>query len=180
MDVLIDALQQVVRLKELRRRGWVREQFDHPESVADHLSGSVLLGCILGSQLGVDVGRLVQILAVHDLAESDPEVGDIIPADNVLPEEKERREREAMRKLCKKFPKGDVIVGLWEEFEAGETPEAKAARQLERLDLALQTLEYEQKYQKDLSEFFDFVEKEMHDDLVRDIFFALKKRRPQM
>jgi len=35
------------------------------------------------------------------------------------------------------------MFNLWEEFEKQETPEAKALKQLDKLDAAVQAMEYE-------------------------------------
>lgn len=39
----------------------------------------------------------------------------------------------------------DRIRGLWNEYEAGQTPEAKFVKDLDRLELCLQTVEYERR-----------------------------------
>lgn len=46
---------------------------------------------------GCDMGKVVQLALVHDMAEC--KVGDITPHDNVAPDEKHRRESEAMKFL---------------------------------------------------------------------------------
>ena len=43
---------------------------------------------------------------------------------------------------------------LWQEYETGQTPEAQLARDLDKLDMYAQSLDYEQKFpDKDLLEF---------------------------
>src|SRR3954454_20843223 len=99
-------LAQVGRLKTLKRAGWVRRGVSDPESVADHSFRAAVLAMLLGTDLGVDRDRLVRLLLVHDLAESDPDVGDITPFDGVGPDEKRRRETTAMERLCASFKGG--------------------------------------------------------------------------
>lgn len=93
---LPSALSQIGQLKETVHKGWLRHQIPQPESVADHSFRMAIIGLILGPQLGVDTSKLVQLLLVHDLAESDPTVGDITPFDGVSREDKAQREREAI------------------------------------------------------------------------------------
>ncbi|CDZ97876.1 Predicted hydrolases of HD superfamily [Phaffia rhodozyma] len=82
---------------------------------------------------------------VHDLAEAH--VGDITPVDGVSKEEKHRREREAMRSFLEDMLHGGEaarrIGALWDEYEDGITPEAKFVKDLDRLELTLQAIEYE-------------------------------------
>src|SRR6266511_6098631 len=113
MEELLKALSQIGNLKDLPRAGWVREQVPHPESVAEHSFRSMVLALVLGPQLGVDVGKVLCLLLVHDLAESDPAVGDITPFDGVAPEEKHRRESAAMARLCAALPNGEDVLSLW-------------------------------------------------------------------
>jgi putative hydrolase of HD superfamily len=155
MEELLKALTQIGNLKVLPRAGWVREQVPHPESVADHSFRSMVLALVLGPQLGVDVGKVLRLLLVHDLAESDPTVGDITPCDGVAPEEKHRRESEAMERLCAAFPSGEQVLSLWREYEEGASPEASAAKQLDALEMALQATEYEKRHGKELECFLE-------------------------
>lgn len=38
---------------------------------------------------------------------------------------------------------GGMIVGLWEEYEAAVTPEARLVKQIDKFEFALQAHEYE-------------------------------------
>src|SRR5581483_9469226 len=98
MHELLARLSQIGDLKRLPRAGWVRAHVPEAESVAEHSFRAAVLALALAPALGVDTGRLVQLLLAHDLPESDPAVGDITPYDGVPAEEKHRREREAMER----------------------------------------------------------------------------------
>jgi putative hydrolase of HD superfamily len=168
MEEVLRALSQTGRLKELARAGWVREGVPRPESVAGHSFRAALLALALVPELGADTNKLVRMLLVHDLAESDPAVGDITPYDGIPPEEKHRRERAAMERLCAALPNGAEMLALWGEYEEGRTPEARLAKQLDALEMALQAAEYEREYGLDLARFRDHARARLtHPRLVR-------------
>ena len=54
------------------------------------------------------------VSAVHDIAECI--VGDITPHDNVTPEDKHKREMDAMEKLVKNLPGGYMFKYIGEPF----------------------------------------------------------------
>ena len=148
---VVAALEQIGRLKTIPRTGWVRAGVPEAESVADHSYRTVVLALLLGDQLGVDTDRLIRLLVIHDLAES--EVGDLTPED-VTPGEKRRLEDAAMQRLCRKLPNGDKVGELWREYSEHRSPEAKLAKELDTLEMGLQAHEYARQHpQVDLSKF---------------------------
>lgn len=119
------------------RRGWVNRGIKHPETVGEHMRECVKIASEMADEFGVDCDHLMALLAVHDLPASDSSVGDIIPViegiipgDGISPADKLVRERAAMEKICAGLPEGAAMLELWNEFEEGETPEAKAAKQI--------------------------------------------------
>ena len=162
-DTLLDFLEQAGRLKRLRRKGWVDRGVAEPESVADHSYRLALLALLAGSLWpGIDVSRAVILALVHDLPEAL--AGDQTPFDRQLeagvdpaqlfrsrpsysPEaeaEKSARERAALRQMVARLPDElrRLLSEAWEEYEAGVTPEARLVRQLDKLETALQAIEY--------------------------------------
>lgn len=81
----------------------------------------------------VDIGRAVQMCVVHDIVEI--EAGDTFAYDTKGNADKTKREKEAADKLFAMLPadQGKLIRELWEEFDAMETPEAKYAACMDRL-----------------------------------------------
>lgn len=143
MEPLIRFFAQATRLKTLKRAGWGRCGVEACESVADHTFGVALLAlCLLPKNPvhGIDRDHCVAIALAHDLAESV--VGDITPHDAVEPEEKHRREEAAMRELAATLG-DDELLNLWQEFEQGETEEAKCVRDLDVIEMAHQAKVYE-------------------------------------
>lgn len=141
-----DLAAEAVRLKEVRRAGWLRVGITDPESVAAHSWGVALL-VLLRCPPELDRGRLLAMAILHDLAEV--ETGDLTPHDGVSREEKHRRESIAMRRLLAGRPD---LLALWEEAEARLTPEARFLKQLDTLEMGVQARRYKENG-SDVSEF---------------------------
>src|SRR5262245_1240669 len=101
------------------------------DSVAEHLLRTAYIAFALGSMVpGVDRSKLVLLCLLHDLPEA--RTGDLnyenkkyVTAD----------EDAAVRDLCKTLPFGGDIQALINEFNAGETPEARLASDCDQLEL---------------------------------------------
>lgn len=81
----------------------------------------------------VDIGRAVQMCVVHDLVEIY--AGDTFAYDAAGNADKEEREKAAADRLFAELPpdQGGMIRALWEEFDAMETPDARYAACMDRL-----------------------------------------------
>lgn len=81
----------------------------------------------------VDIAKVMIMCLVHDLVEIY--AGDTYAFDEKAKETQQQREQEAAQKLFAMLPKdqADELRGLFEEFEAYETPEAKFARCMDNL-----------------------------------------------
>lgn len=82
---------------------------------------------------GTDIGRVVEMLLVHDVVEID--AGDTFAFDAAANVDKEERETLAAERLFGLLPDDDGrrLRALWDEFEEGETPTARFANALDRL-----------------------------------------------
>jgi putative hydrolase of HD superfamily len=187
LDALLAVLSDVGRLKTLRRAGWVRAGVPEPESVADHSYRVAVLALLIGPRLGLNVDRLVRLALLHDLAEA--RVGDLTPLNAGSPGEKAARESEAFADIVGGLSEGPALYDLWREYEGGATPEARIAKQLDKLELALQTLEYEQAALSEptaaplagprwADEFWASARSGLSEPLLIALFDRLAKRRP--
>ncbi|EGG12679.1 uncharacterized protein MELLADRAFT_32510 [Melampsora larici-populina 98AG31] len=145
-DGMLQFMHIIEKLKTTKRAGWVREEAKQPESIADHMYRMAMLAMMSQDDPALDVPKCVMLAIVHDLAEA--EVGDITPLDGISREEKHRREEQAMKRFTHELlPAGSVagkrIWDLWQEYEQGETREAKFVKDIDRFELALQGVEYE-------------------------------------
>ncbi|KIP02733.1 hypothetical protein PHLGIDRAFT_20410 [Phlebiopsis gigantea 11061_1 CR5-6] len=145
------------RLKTQKRTGWVDHNVPEPESISDHMYRMAILA-MCTSDASLDVSKCVMMALVHDLAEA--QVGDIAPREEIPKVEKRRLETEAMHNFTHEMlhdsPAAQRILALWEEYEAGESAEARFVKDLDRFEMASQAFEYEKNHgMKTLQPFFD-------------------------
>jgi putative hydrolase of HD superfamily len=137
LDGLLAFLRRAERLKDATRSGYTSE--GRPESVAEHTWRLCLMALLLAEHFpAVDFARLVRMCIVHDLGEA---VGGDIPApEQAGGEGKAAQERRDLLTLLDPLPARlrDEIAGLWDEYEAAATPEAKLAKALDKLETILQ------------------------------------------
>ena len=156
----VEFAKLVGKLKTTPRTGWVRRGVPRYESVADHSWRVAMLSLLLSNDDHIDVSKCMAMAMVHDVAESI--VGDIAPDDNVTKEEKARLENDAMTLIATKLEEATMnpsaknrLVRLFHEYEDRESNEAKAVKDLDMLDMIIQASEYEERFDMDLSEFFE-------------------------
>lgn len=140
-EALLRSFVRMTALKGLYRQGWLKRDVpeSRAESVGDHSFGTALLVLLTAGRppfADVDRDKCLRMALVHELGEVY--AGDITPVDGVSKEEKYRRERDAFLAVTAGLPDADELLALWEEFEAGESPEAKLLRRLDRLEMGIQ------------------------------------------
>jgi len=177
---LLAAYLEINHLKQLYRQGWLRAGISREqcESVADHIYAMSMLAWLVvdaGLAPGMDRDKALRMVLAHELGEIY--TGDIIPGDRVPPEEKQRLEREALLSVAGKLPFGQEFVDLWEEFEAGESPEARLVRQLDRLEMALQALVYEKQGHRNMSSFFHSAEEAVRSPELKELLETVQRLR---
>ncbi|HEY3290978.1 MAG TPA: HD domain-containing protein [Anaerolineae bacterium] len=154
---LIQAYFEFNQLKQLYRQGWLRRGVppEKCESVAEHtFSMAVLAMSIADAHFPeLDQLKVLRMVLLHDFGEIY--AGDITPADGVSAEDKHAREEASVEKVFNKLPIGKPFLNLWQEYEAGETAEARYVRQIDRLDMAMQAAVYHRQGQLDGHEFLN-------------------------
>jgi putative hydrolase of HD superfamily len=141
---IIYAYFELCHLKQLYRQGWLRRGAPRQrcESIAEHSFGVALLALWLAQgRPELDVDKAVRMALLHDLGEVY--AGDIIPSDGVSEAEKRQREARAVVQILSRLPEGQDFIDLWDEFEAGVSPEARFVRQIDRLEMGLQAAVYQ-------------------------------------
>ena len=132
-DAYLDFFRAAGRLKDTLRSG--HTPGGRPESTAEHTWRLCLMALVLEDELGVDTGRLLRLLVVHDLAEA---VRGDVPAP-AQTGDKTAEERTDLLALLETLPRSAAagLVALWDEYNAATTPEAQAAKGLDRLETLL-------------------------------------------
>lgn len=153
---LLRAYYEFNQLKLLYRQGWLKRGIppEQCESVAEHTLGVAVLALWLLDQHypHLDRDKVLRMALLHDFGEIY--AGDITPADGVLAQEKQSLEAAAVRSIFADLPAGADYVACWEEYEAGETPEARLVRQVDRLEMAFQAGIYRREGLATPEEFF--------------------------
>nr|CAG8534239.1 8181_t:CDS:10 [Entrophospora candida] len=175
---ILDFLHFCEQLKRTKRTGWVDKGIKDPESISDHMHRMSILALLLDDPT-LDRNKCVKMAVVHDLAECI--VGDITPFQGISKSEKNRRESEAMKHLCKELlddsQQSKEIFDLWQEYEDGISNEAKFVKDLDKFELILQAFEYEQSQNKDLEEFFESTKGKFNHSLVKSWVGELYRKR---
>lgn len=92
------------------------------------------------TSLELDTRHVLELVLTHDLVEIY--AGDTYAHDWAAREAAKEREAEAATRLFAELPEdlGRELRGWWDEFEAGETPEAAYARAMDRLQAFAQNV----------------------------------------
>ncbi len=131
----IDFIIEIDKLKQIERQSALCDG-SRQENVTEH-SWHISLMAILLSEYAnstdVDILRVIKMLLIHDLVEIY--AGDTFAYDPVGNSHKEKREREAAQRIFGLLPNDqrEEFHSLWEEFEVMETPEARFASALDKL-----------------------------------------------
>lgn len=133
LDARLAFVEEIDKLKSIERR---TRLIDDPrnENTAEHSWHVATMALALAPHApsGVDINRVIQMLLVHDIVEID--VGDTFAYDTKGNEEKPQKESIAADRIFGILPRktGVEMRKLWEEYEAGETPDGAYAHSIDR------------------------------------------------
>jgi putative hydrolases of HD superfamily len=134
LDSQLRFLVEVDGLKGIIRRTRLVDGSRH-ENSAEHSWHMALCAAVLAEHapIGTDLSRALRMVLVHDAVEVD--AGDTFAFDVTANVGKVERERLAAARIFGLLPpdQAEEMRGLWEEFEAGETPDARFAVAMDRL-----------------------------------------------
>jgi len=132
---------EIDRLKTVLRQTLLTDA-SRQENSAEHSWHLALMAALLAEHAGapVDVARTMTMVLVHDLVEID--AGDAFCYDAAANVGREERERRAAERVFGLLPAEQAagLRALWEEFEAGETADARFAVALDRFQPLLQNI----------------------------------------
>lgn len=150
----LSSLCRLLHLKKVQRTGWTRHPIDTGavESVADHSYGVALLA-LLVCPSELDRSRVLELALIHDLAEVV--TGDLTPEDGVDSDVKYASERAALEELIGFHSDKERYLGLLDEYQNCSSPEARFVKSVDKLEMALQSLVYEDDFDVCLQEFRD-------------------------
>ncbi|AAQ60170.1 HD domain-containing protein [Chromobacterium violaceum] len=133
MQNIIDFVLEIDKLKQVTRKTRVLNS-DRYENSAEHSWQIALLASSLAPYAAepVNMDRVVAMLLVHDIGEI--ETGDTIVYAEGGWEERKAQELACVSRIFGMLPEaqGSRFLALWNEFEAGETAEARFAHAADR------------------------------------------------
>ena len=157
----ISFIKEIDKIKYIQRK---TKQFnsDRPENDAEHSWHLAMMTIVLAEHADtpVDVLKVLKMVLIHDIVEID--AGDTFIYDTTKSHTNTDNELMAAKRIFGLLPaeQADEFIAIWEEFETGETNEAKFAKSMDRLEPLLQNtsndggtwkefdVDYQQVYEK--------------------------------
>lgn len=140
LEQQLSFLMEIDKQKEIIRQTYLADG-SRKETDAEHAWHMAVMCMVLSEYANepIDVAKTVMMLLTHDLVEID--AGDTYAYDVQGNATKRDRELKAADRIYGLLPEEqrDYLRALWDEFEAMETPEAKFANTLDKIQPVLLT-----------------------------------------
>lgn len=138
-------LKQLSFIKEIDKIKYIERKTrlfnsNRRENDAEHSWHLAMMALVLAehSNRPIDLLKVIKMVLIHDIVEIDS--GDIFIYDTAKDHDNTEEERKAAKRIFGILPSEQAkeLIAVWEEFEAGETDEAKFAKAVDRLEPLLQ------------------------------------------
>lgn len=134
MEQQMDFILEVDKSKQVVRQTYLADG-SRKENDAEHAWHLAIMAMLMGEHANepVDVLKVIKMVLVHDLVEID--AGDTYAYDVAGNETKRDRELLAAERIFELLPEDQAkeLRALWDEFEEGETAEARFALSLDKI-----------------------------------------------
>ena len=135
----VSFIKEIDKLKYIQRKTKLFNS-DRNENDAEHSWHLAMMTIVLAehSNVPINVLKVLKMVLIHDIVEID--AGDTFIYDTTKSHDNTDEERIAAERIFGLLPKEQAqeFIAIWEEFEAGETNEAKFAKSMDRLEPLLQ------------------------------------------
>jgi len=135
----ISFIKEIDKIKYIQRKTKLFNS-DRTENDAEHSWHLAMMTIVLAehSDTPIDVLRVLKMVLIHDIVEID--AGDTFMYDTEKSHTNTDNEQLAAIRIFGLLPKeqADELIAIWEEFETGETNEAKFAKSMDRFEPLLQ------------------------------------------
>ncbi len=173
-------MEMALKLKDVKRTGWLLREVQEPESVAAHSFNVALLCMLFAGEEKLNVEKCIKLALVHDLHEAL--CGDLILKEHnseygLVLQAKIAAERKSAKKLFSLFPKKKKeLLELSREFFERKTKEAIFVKDMDRLETCLQAFYYAKKRRSNVSldDFFKKAEQEIKTKTGKALFAKVK------
>lgn len=134
LDKLFDFFREIDKEKMIQRQTYLTDSV-RKENDAEHAWHMAIMTILLSEYANeeIDVLKTVTMLLIHDIVEID--AGDTYAYDENAKKSQSDREKKASERIFGLLPeeKKRQMKSLWEEFEEGNTPEARFARTMDNI-----------------------------------------------
>lgn len=135
----IDFIKEIDKVKYIQRKTKLFNS-DRAENDAEHSWHLAMMTLVLAehANVPVDVLKVLKMVLIHDIVEID--AGDTFLYDTTKSHSNTEEERAAAQRIFGMLPEEQAaeFIAIWEEFESGQSEEAKFARAMDRLEPLLQ------------------------------------------
>ena len=132
LDQQVEFCREIDKEKMIKRQTYLTDA-NTKENDAEHAWHMAVMTLLLSEYANeeIDVLRTISMLLIHDIVEID--AGDTFAYDEEAKLSQAERELKAAERIFGMLPEDqkEHFHGLWDEFEAGETPEAKFAHAMD-------------------------------------------------
>lgn len=129
-----DFIKEIDKEKMIKRQTFLSDGVTK-ENDAEHAWHMAIMTILLSEYANesIDVLKTITMILIHDLVEI--KAGDTYAYDEQAKLTQKARELEAADYIFSMLPKdqGEKLRGLWDEFEAGSSPEARFARVMDNI-----------------------------------------------
>lgn len=150
---LTDFVYELGLLKRYRRTGWLIAGVKEPESIADHTFRAAVLASVLAVLEGADPERAALLSLFHDSQET--RLTDIPYLAKRYVTRAPNEEVTADQTADLPGSVADMVTGVVGEYERDASPEARCARDADKLDCLLQAIEYREQGNENIQPWID-------------------------
>ncbi len=139
LDKQIAFIKEIDKIKYIQRKTKLFNS-DRRENDAEHSWHLAMMAIVLSEHANKDIDllKVLKMVLIHDIVEID--AGDTFIYSTTKDHNNTNEELVAAKRIFGMLPKEQAndLIAIWEEFEAGETDEAKFAKGMDRFEPLLQ------------------------------------------
>lgn len=139
LDRQIAFIKEIDKIKYIQRKTKLFNS-DRRENDAEHSWHLAMMAIVLleHANKDIDLLKVLKMVLIHDIVEID--AGDTFIYSTTKDHNNTNEELVAAKRIFGMLPKEQAndLIAIWEEFEAGETDEAKFAKAMDRFEPLLQ------------------------------------------
>ena len=135
---MIDLYLKVIELKNVIRTGWAEVGINNPESVMDHVGGSLILAMLVNNDKGLnlDMKKVYEMIILKELNKVSELKENSVISNDVS-------SNNSVNELLSSLSNNSELLNTYNEYLNGDTKEAKFALMITKLESDIQAKKYE-------------------------------------